>query len=67
MEVMDAIRGRRSVRAYESREVTDAQLAAVLEAVKWSPSWANTQCWEIVVDRDPATKQRLPATLPLEA
>jgi nitroreductase len=64
MEVMDAIRGRRSVRAYESRDVTDAQLAAMLEAVKWSPSWANTQCWEIVVVRDPETKQRLQATLP---
>jgi nitroreductase len=64
MEVMDAIRGRRSVRAYESRDVTPEQLAAVLEAVKWSPSWANTQCWEIVVVRDPGLKQRLQATLP---
>lgn len=64
MDVMDAIRGRRSVRAYESREVTNEQLAAVLEAVKWSPSWANTQCWEIVVVRDPAVKQRLQAALP---
>jgi nitroreductase len=64
MEVMDVIRGRRSVRAYENRDVSAEHLAAVLEAVKWAPSWANTQCWEIVVVRDPAVKQRLQATLP---
>ena len=28
------------------------KLAAVLEAVRWSPSWANTQCWEVVVIQD---------------
>ena len=64
MEVMDAIRGRRSVRAYESLDVAPEHLALVLDAVKWAPSWANTQCWEIVVVRDPAVKQRLQATLP---
>jgi nitroreductase len=64
MEIMDAIRGRRSVRTYESRDVAPEHLAAVLDAVRWAPSWANTQCWEIVAVRDPAVKQRLQASLP---
>jgi nitroreductase len=36
----------------------------VLEAVRWSPSWANTQCWEVVVVKDQAIKQKLQAALP---
>ena len=35
----------------------------MLDAVKWSPSWANTQCWEIVRVKDPAIRQRLQETM----
>ena len=31
----------------------------LLEAVRWAPSWANTQCWEVVAVRDAALKQGL--------
>ena len=62
-ELMDIIKGRRSVRKYEDREVPEELLTQVLESVKWSPSWANTQCWEIVVVKDPATKEKMAATL----
>jgi len=61
---MDIIRTRRSVRKYEDAPVSDDNLNTVLEAVKWAPSWANTQCWEIIVVKDPAIKQQLQATLP---
>jgi nitroreductase len=63
-EFMDIVRGRRSVRKYEEREVADAVLNAILEAVRWAPSWANTQCWELVIVRDRAVKEQLQATLP---
>lgn len=63
-EFMSIVRGRRSVRKYEPREVPGEALAAVLESVRWAPSWANTQCWEIVVVKDPAVKEQLQATLP---
>lgn len=62
-EVMKAIQERRSVRNYEDKDVPEELLNQVLEAVKWAPSWANTQCWEVVVVRDPAVKERLQATL----
>ena len=35
------------------------QLQAVLEAAQWTPSWANTQVWEVIVVRDTETKARL--------
>jgi len=53
-EFLDLVKTRRSIRKYEGRDVPAEALAAILEAVRWAPSWSNTQCWEIVVVRDPA-------------
>ena len=63
-EFMDILKGRRSIRRYQDKEVPAAALNTVLEAVQWSPSWANTQCWEIVVVKDKAVKEKLQAALP---
>jgi nitroreductase len=62
-ELTQAIKGRRSIRKYQEKDVPDELLSQVLEAVQWSPSWANTQCWEVVVVRDGATKQKLQEAL----
>jgi nitroreductase len=61
---MEVIKGRRSIRKFEDRDLTEEQLERILEAVRWSPSWANTQCWEIVVVRDPEVKAELHETVP---
>ena len=63
MDTIEAIKTRRSIRQYKDTPVTDEQLNTVLEAVQWAPSWANTQCWEIVVVKDPAVKEKLAGTL----
>jgi nitroreductase len=63
MELMDAIKGRRSIRAYKVDAVPEEKLQAVLEAFRCAPSWANTQCWEVVVVRDPKLKSELAGTL----
>jgi nitroreductase len=62
-ELMEVIKARRSIRKYEAKEVPEELLNQVLEAVRWAPSWANTQCWEVIVIKDGATKQRLQETL----
>jgi len=62
-DLMDIVKGRRSIRKYEDKEVPEELLNQVLDSVKWSPSWANTQCWEVVVVKDPATKEQLQGTL----
>ena len=59
MEVLEAIRTRRSVRKFSPEPVPEEALRTVLEAARWAPSWANTQCWEIVVVKDPAKKKAL--------
>jgi nitroreductase len=52
MELSEAILSRRSVRKFSDYVVTDEELAAIMEAARWAPSWSNTQVWEFVVVRD---------------
>ena len=63
VDVMDGIKGRRSIRRYKPDPVPEEILRALLEAVRWSPSWANTQCWQVIVVRDPKIKSELATTL----
>jgi nitroreductase len=63
MEVLEAIRTRRSIRKYKSESVDEKTLDTVLEAARQAPSWANTQCWRFVVVRNAETKNRLSNTL----
>jgi nitroreductase len=63
-DVIELIRGRRSIRKYQNREISEEQLTAVLEAVRWAPSWTNSQCWEVIVIKDPAIKKAIQGVLP---
>ncbi|UCD84451.1 MAG: nitroreductase family protein [Deltaproteobacteria bacterium] len=64
MELMEAIMRRRSIRSYRSDEVSEELLNKILEAARWAPSWANTQCWEFIIVKDKQTKEKLAETLP---
>ncbi|MDP2953525.1 MAG: nitroreductase [Chloroflexota bacterium] len=46
---IEAIKGRRTIRAYLPRPVPKEALQEVLEVARYSPSWANTQPWEFAV------------------
>jgi nitroreductase len=62
MELMEAIKGRRSIRRYTSKAVDDKTLEIILEAARQAPSWHNTQCWRFIVVRDSQTRNRLADT-----
>ncbi|MDR0653435.1 MAG: nitroreductase [Synergistaceae bacterium] len=49
MNVIEAINGRHSIRAFLSKPVEKEKLDAVITASLRAPSWANTQPWEIFV------------------
>lgn len=57
--VLQVISERRSIRRYEDRHLDNEVLTAVLEAARWAPSWANSQCWEIIVVRNQDLKADL--------
>jgi nitroreductase len=63
MELFEAIKNRRSIRRYTSAAVDDEKIEAILEAGRWAPSWANSQCWRFVVVRDNEIKKKLTGTL----
>jgi nitroreductase len=63
MDLMDAIKGRRSIRKYKPDPIPEDALQKIMEAVRWSPSWANTQCWEVIVVKDPKIKSELATAL----
>ena len=61
MDIFEAMKTRRSVRKYSDRPVEDEKLNAVLEAVRRAPSWANFQCWRIIIVKDKATREKISA------
>ncbi|MCB2186567.1 MAG: nitroreductase family protein [Deltaproteobacteria bacterium] len=62
-EVLQAIKNRRTIRKFEEKAVSEEVLNQLLEAIQMSPSWANTQCWEVIVVKDQARREALQATL----
>ncbi|MEW6229344.1 MAG: nitroreductase family protein [Bacillota bacterium] len=56
---MEAIRQRRSVRAYKAQEVPADKLERILEAARLAPSASNRQMWKFVVVRDPEKRRLL--------
>lgn len=59
MDLMEAIRGRRSIRSFLDRPVEEEKLQAVLEAGRLAPSARNMQDWRFIVVRDRTTRLRL--------
>ena len=59
MDVMEAIKGRRSVRSFTGDPVKEEDLQEILDAARYAPSAGNLQPLELVVVKDPEVKQRL--------
>ncbi len=59
MNVMPEIVNRRSVRTYTDREVTDEQVALLIEAARLAPSGSNTQPWDFLVIRSQEMKEKI--------
>jgi nitroreductase len=59
MDVYEAMKTRRSIRAFAPRAVEDEKLERILEAVRLAPSARNVQEWRFVIVRDRAVRERL--------
>jgi coenzyme F420-0:L-glutamate ligase / coenzyme F420-1:gamma-L-glutamate ligase len=57
--VLDAVRGRRSVRRYLPKEVPGEAVGRVLEAARWAPSPHGRQPWRFAVVTKEEAKERL--------
>jgi nitroreductase len=61
MDLFEAMKTRRSVRKYSDKPVEEEKLQQVLASVPMAPSWANYQCWRLVVVKDKAMKEKISA------
>ncbi len=51
--ILDVITARRSIRKMTDQPIPEEKLQAILEAVRQAPSWANGQCWRLILVKDP--------------
>ena len=49
MELLEAIRQRRSIRQFSAKSVSEDIIREIIADSLWAPSWGNTQPWKIVV------------------
>lgn len=59
MEVMEAIKARRSIRRFQDRPVPDELVREILEAGRLAPSASNLQTWKFKVVTDPGIRKAL--------
>jgi nitroreductase len=57
MDVMGAIKGRRSIRQFSDKPVEREELGRLLEAARWAPSGGNLQKWRFVVVTSPSQRE----------
>jgi len=57
MDIETAVRERRSIRKFTKDPIPQEVIREILEGARWSPSWGNTQSWELyVVTGEPLEK-----------
>ena len=66
MELIEAIRTRRSIRSYEDTAVPEADLRRIIEAATWAPSGFNKQPWRFIVIRERAMMEEMASAVRLK-
>ena len=59
MDVFEAIKGRRSIRAFQNRDIPPETVDRLIDAARWAPSAGNIQPWEFIIVREPETRRKL--------
>jgi nitroreductase len=59
MDLVDAIKGRRSIRKYQNKDISDDVIKQILDLAIHAPSSMNGQPWYFIVVRDNEMKKRL--------
>jgi len=61
VDVFEAIKSRRSVRAFTNESISEEEVMKLIDAARWAPSAGNIQPWIFVVVRDSEIKRGLSA------
>lgn len=61
-EFLDFLKGRRSIRNFQDKPVTEEHIEMILEAGRWAPSASNMQPWEFIVVKNREILQKISKT-----
>jgi len=64
MELLEAIKTRRSIRQFQDRSVSDEHVMAIIEAAMLAPSAGNQQPWHFIIISDRAKLDAIPSFHP---
>jgi nitroreductase len=59
MEMLEAIRGRRSVRFFSNQPVSEEEVRTLIDAARHAPSAGNLQPWEFIIVKKAEVKRKL--------
>jgi nitroreductase len=59
VDVLEAIKTRRSIRKYKSDPVPEEMMEKILEAGRWAPSANNSQPWKFIVLKDENVRKKI--------
>jgi len=59
MDVLEAIKSRRSIRAFKNQDVPAEIVEELIDAARWAPSAGNIQPWEFIIVQKPKIKRKL--------
>ena len=59
LDVFEAIKSRRSIRAFTREDVSEKEVKRLIEAARWAPSAGNIQPWEFVIVTGAEMKRKL--------
>lgn len=63
MDVLDAIKTRRSVRKYKKESISEEQVTQIVEAGRWAATKGNKQPWKFIILSDAQIRNDLAKTL----
>jgi nitroreductase len=61
MDTIEAIKTRRSIRRFQDKEISEAELKELLAAAMQAPSGGNEQPWHFVVIKDKTILEKIPS------
>jgi nitroreductase len=64
VDVLQAIKERRSIRQYSQKPVSENQLNQILQAGRWAPSRGNSQPWKFILLDDDKIRRELAEAIP---
>jgi nitroreductase len=56
---LEFIKGRRSIRSFQDKPITEKELELILEAGRWTPSASHRQPWEFIVIKNKEILEKL--------